>query len=90
MDIPLDGSISYFPLTDGTAIVSKKLQADGTSRTVIYKPVIENKKENIEYLTLDSLEEALNEIQELQDMKEDIKEIKRQLKSKKTKEKDDE
>ena len=31
-DIPLDGSISYFPLTDGSAIVSKQLQTDGTRR----------------------------------------------------------
>ena len=37
-DIPLDGSISYFPLTDGSAIVSKQLQTDGTSKIVLYKP----------------------------------------------------
>ena len=37
MDIPLDGSVSYFPLTDGSAIVSKQLQQDGTSKTIIYK-----------------------------------------------------
>ena len=36
MDIPLDGSISYFPLADGSAIVSKQLQQDGTSKTIIY------------------------------------------------------
>ena len=40
-EIPLDGSISYFPLTDGTAIITKQLQADGTSKTVIYKPDLE-------------------------------------------------
>lgn len=33
MDIPLDGTISYFPLTDGSAIVTKRLQGDGTSKT---------------------------------------------------------
>lgn len=86
MDIPLDGSISYFPLTDGTAIVTKQLQTDGTSKTVVYRPTVENKKENVEYLTLDNLEDALNDLQELQDIKEDIKEIKRQLKVKKSKE----
>lgn len=42
MDIPLDGSISYFPTTDGTAIVTKQLQKDGTSRTIIYKPTVTN------------------------------------------------
>ena len=37
IDIPLDGSISYFPLADGSAIVSKQLQQDGTSKIIIYK-----------------------------------------------------
>lgn len=46
MDIPLDGSISYFPLTDGSAIISKQLQMDGTSKTIIYQPVKEQKEEN--------------------------------------------
>ena len=41
MDINLDGSVSYFPLTDGSAIVTKQLQMDGTSKTVIYKPIKE-------------------------------------------------
>ena len=30
-DIPLDGSVSYFPLVDGSSIITKQLQADGTS-----------------------------------------------------------
>ena len=41
MDLPLDGSISYFPLTDGSAIVSKQLQTDGTSKIIIYRPAEE-------------------------------------------------
>ena len=59
MDINLDGSISYFPLTDGSAIVTKQLQMDGTSKTVIYKPIKEEqeKKEEVKinYLTKDDL-----------------------------------
>ena len=47
-DIPLDGSISYFPLTDGSAIVSKQLQMDGTSKMVVYKPAKANSKRNME------------------------------------------
>ena len=35
MDIPLDGSVSYFPLVDGSAIETKQLQQDGTSKTII-------------------------------------------------------
>lgn len=81
-DIPLDGSISYFPLTDGTAIVSKQLQSDGTSKMVIYKPVEEKDDEVIQYATFEDLQEAISEIDlsDIQDLKDDIKEIKRQLK----------
>ena len=49
MDIPLDGTVSYFPLTDGSAIVTKKLQSDGTSKTTIYRPVEEENKTSINY-----------------------------------------
>ena len=40
-DILLDGSVNYFPLADGSAIATKQLQPNGTSRIIIYKPVIE-------------------------------------------------
>lgn len=92
-DIPLDGSISYFPLTDGTAIVSKQLQNDGTSKIIVYKPVKEDKKEAIQFATLDDIQEAINDIDlsDIQDLKDDIKEIKKQLKEFKSKKsKDDE
>ena len=46
VEFPFDGSVSFFPLTDGSAIVTKQLQMDGTAKTTIYKPVEldENKK----------------------------------------------
>lgn len=37
MDVPLDGSVTYFPKTDGTAIYTKQLQSDGTSRINTYE-----------------------------------------------------
>ena len=86
-DIPLDGSISYFPLTDGSAIVSKQLQNDGTSKIVVYKPTQEEKKEAIQFATLDDIQEAIDNLDlgDIQDLKDDIKEIKKQLKEFKTK-----
>ena len=91
MDIPLDGSVSYFPLTDGSAIISKQLQSDGTSRTVIYKPLENEKEKTVKYLTIDELEIALNDLEDMQNIKDDIKEIKKQLKEFKSKKsKDDE
>jgi hypothetical protein len=80
MDIPLDGSVSYFPLTDGSAIISKQLQSDGTSRTIIYKPSENEKEKSVKYLTIDELETALNDLEDMQNIKDDIKEIKKQLK----------
>ena len=87
MDIPLDGTVSYFPLTDGSAIVTKQLMNDGTSKTVVFRPTEEDKKEIPKYVTLEEFEKALEEIDlsELQDIKDDIKELKRQL-NKKSKE----
>ena len=82
MDIPLDGSISYFPLTDGSAIVSKQLQSDGTSKIVVYKPAQEDKKEAIQYATLEDIQEAINDIDlsDIQDLKDEFKEFKNELK----------
>ena len=40
-DIPLDGSVSYFPLADGSAIATKQLQPDGTSKIVVFKLIKE-------------------------------------------------
>lgn len=61
MDIPLDGSISYFPLTNGTAIITKQLQTDGTSKTIVYEPVKEeNKEQKTQYITADELTKQVN------------------------------
>jgi hypothetical protein len=87
MDIPFDGSVSYFPLTDGSAIITKQLQTDGTSKMVIYKPIEENKKDVVQFATLEDIENAINDLDlsDIQDLKDDIKEIKKQLKEFKTK-----
>ena len=80
MDIPLDGSVSYFPLTDGTAIVTKQLQADGSSKTIIYKPINEEEVSKLpKYITNVELEEALKKI-DTTSFKEEIKNIRRQIK----------
>ena len=86
-DIQLDGSISYFALTDGTAIVSKQLQADGTSKTTIYRPISEEQAELPKYATLDDIKKEIEKIDlsEIDDLKEEIRELKKQLKDLKKK-----
>lgn len=82
MDIPLDGRVSYFPLMDGSAIVTKQLQKDGTSKTVVYKPIEEDKKESPKYVTFDDLKKSIQEIDmsDIEDLKDELKTIKKQLK----------
>lgn len=66
-DIPLDGSTSYFPLVDGSAILTKKLQVDGTSKIVVYKPVVEEPKETPKYVTYAELDDIKKHIKDLED-----------------------
>lgn len=73
-DIPMDGTVSYFPIADGSAIATKQLQMDGTSKITVFRPEVATK------------EETTNDLDEI---KEDIKEIKQELKSLKKKKKDD-
>lgn len=90
MDIPLDGSVSYFPLTDGSAIVTKQLQNDGTSKTIVYKPILEDKNESTKFVTFEEMKKELSKIDltDLDDLKDELNEIRKELKAiKKSKEK---
>ena len=81
MDIPLDGSISYFPLVDGSAIVTKQLQQDGTSKITIYKPIEADEAVTTKYATIEDIDSRIKDIK-LPDMKplqDDIKTLKKQI-----------
>lgn len=82
-DIPLDGSTSYFPLSDGSSIVTKQLQMDGTSKMVVYKPIKEDSDDSKKFVTFEEMQSELAKIDilDLEDLKDEIKEIKKQLKS---------
>ena len=82
MDIPFDGS----------AIITKQIQMDGTSKMVVYKPVQEDKKDAVQFATLEDIENAINDLDlsDIQDLRDDVKEIKKQLKEFKTKKSKDE
>lgn len=78
MDISLDGSINYFPLTDNSAIVTKQLQTDGTCKIVVYKPV-DNKTTEVKYATQEDVDKAIKNI-DLSDIKDEIDALKKQIK----------
>lgn len=85
IDIPLDGSISYFPIADGSAIVTKQLQQDGTSRIIVYKPM--QNKDTPKYVTVEELNKQLKDIDldEVNDLKEELENIKKEMKELKAK-----
>lgn len=83
IDTPLDGSITYFPLADESAIVTKRLGIDGKSKIVIYKPIKDNSKEETtpKYITQEELESKIKGFnnEDIKLIKEDIKNLKRGL-----------
>lgn len=84
-DISLDGSVNYFPLIDGSAIITKQLMKDGTSKITIYEPKIE--KENIKYATIDDIDKKIEKLDfsEIDDLKDDLEDLKKELKEIKSK-----
>lgn len=89
IDIPLDGRISYFPLTDGSAIVTKQLQTDGTSKIIVYKPSTEDKTEKTQYVTMEEFNKSLKEIDlsDIDDLRDELESLKKQIKELKGKNK---
>lgn len=83
-DIPLDGSISYFPLVDGSSIVTKQLMQDGTSRMIVYKPAETTPKANTAenkeiYVTEKQLDKKLKTFNN-EELKQEIEKLKKQIK----------
>ena len=80
LEIPLDGSISYFPLVNGSAIATKQLMQDGTSKITIYEP--KKEKEQIKYTTIEDIDKKLENLDfsEIDDLKDELNDIKRELK----------
>ena len=82
MDIPLDGSISYFPLVDGTAIVTKQLQQDGTSKITLFKPIeADEVTQQPKYATIEDIDNKINEIKmpDIKGLQEEIRNLKKQI-----------
>lgn len=81
MDIPLDGSISYFPLVDGSAIVTKQLQQDGTSKITIYKPIEAEEASSVKYATIEDIDNRIKSIKipDMKPLQDDVKSLKKQI-----------
>ena len=83
--ISLDGSVNYFPLIDGSAIITKQLMKDGTSKITIYEPKVE--KEDMKFATIEDIDKRFEKLDfsEIDDLKEEINDLKKELKELKNK-----
>lgn len=46
-DVPMDGSVAFFPRQDMTEIYAKSWNSDGTIRTIVFKPVLDGNPNNL-------------------------------------------
>ena len=78
-DVALDGSVCYFPLIDGSAIITKQLQQDGTSKITVYKPVQEDDKTpQPKYVTESDLKKEISKM-DFSEFNDKFKEIDRKI-----------
>lgn len=73
-DVPMDGSVAFFPKQDLSEVYAKSWNADGTIRTVTYKPVLDGEPKTAaesEKLKCDLSEESaqniMNKFEEISD-----------------------
>lgn len=45
-DIPMDGNMYYFPKADGSMIFGKQWLANGTTRLIAFKPILDDEASN--------------------------------------------
>lgn len=53
-EVPMDGSMAFFPKQDLSEIYVKGWNADGTIKTIVYKPQIDNKSVQVVNAPLDT------------------------------------
>lgn len=51
MDIPMDGNTYYFPRADGTELYSKQWMANGQTRILTFKPVLNDSNSSVSQKT---------------------------------------
>ena len=79
-EVPMDGSVAFFPKQDLTEIYAKSWNADGTIRTLTFKPVLNDKTDilsgDTEKLEFDLSEKATEGIMaKLNELSEKIEQV---------------
>lgn len=67
-DVPMDGSVAIFPKQDMSEIYAKQWNADGTIRTVVFKPTLDGQANNLssdnakqDFATIEGVREVFRE-----------------------------
>ena len=64
-DVPMDGSVAFFPKNDLSEIYTKKWNSDGKICTVLFKPILNNKStETVENSEINSTEKLTKTVME--------------------------
>lgn len=79
-EVPMDGSVAFFPKQDLTEIYAKSWNADGTIRTLTFKPILNDKTDilsgDTEKLEFDLSEKATEGIMaKLNELSEEIEQL---------------
>lgn len=61
-DVPMDGSVAIFPKQDMSEIYAKQWNADGTIRTVVFKPALNEQDNNLSNDKEKAVLEALEDV----------------------------
>lgn len=70
-DIPMDGNMYYFPTADGSSVFGKQWLANGQTRILTFKPILEDNPNNLSNETEKLKFEDFNNV--LMGIQEDIK-----------------
>lgn len=61
-DIPMDGNMYYFPKADGSMIFGKQWLANGTTRLIAFKPILDEEVNNLSQSEIKTEIGAFNDV----------------------------
>lgn len=64
-EVPMDGSVAFFPTADGSAIFAKAWNPNGTISTVQYSPVREDAAEEVAGPTLADVMSSIDDLRSM-------------------------
>lgn len=70
-EVPMDGTLAFFPASDGSSIFARAWQRDGTIATIRYVP--ERREDDAAVVVGPTLDDVMQSLSDIQDMLQDGK-----------------